>query len=115
MDREVAKCAADRGEGVKPLSLTIGAAEPQVGLVPATQENVTLLEVVRDFLGLTEQVRKGRSITRMDTMISELLQNSRATYLSARHQPAARNRRTAARRSPNPTAMASSSSGKRWP
>ncbi len=56
MDGKVAKCATDRGEGVNPLGLTIGAAEPQVGLVSAPQENVTLLDVVRDFLRLTKQV-----------------------------------------------------------
>lgn len=56
MDGKIAKGTTDRRERVRPGHLSVGAAEPQVGLVSTSEENVTLLDIFGDLLRLTKQV-----------------------------------------------------------
>lgn len=85
VEGEVAKRATDRRERVCPLCLTVSATKPEVWLIPAAEENVTLLDVVGDLLGFPQQVRELALDHSHDSMISELLQNSSSKSRGKNH------------------------------
>jgi hypothetical protein len=81
---EVAKRSRHRAKRLGSFSLPIGATQPQVGLVAPTQKNVAVLDLARDVLWMTKEVREWSFDHTHAARISEVLQKSSARIPFAR-------------------------------
>ncbi len=78
---EVAKRSRHRAKRVGSFNLPIGATQPQVGLVAPTQKNVAVLDLARDVLWMTKEVREWSLDHTHADRISEVLQKLSALVL----------------------------------
>jgi hypothetical protein len=88
MNRQVPKRPTDERVGVRPLIVTVDQCQPECRRTPPTQEDVAIIEISHNGLGLTQQVGERVLDHTHEATLSELLQISSEQPMAIRPKPA---------------------------